>query len=82
MTFHQGSFLEIISAWETDVYYSIDLSKATDRFPIDFIGDVLSGSFSPEFVSHWKNIMIGYPFSSEKGEISYQIGNPMGAYSS
>jgi hypothetical protein len=46
------------------------------------IREVLEGGFTKEFVSHWANIMVGYPFDSVKGKVSYRAGNPMGAYSS
>jgi hypothetical protein len=82
VTFDQGSFLEKVKGWDSIEYFSIDLKDATDRFPIDLISTVLEGAFTKEWVSHWRTIMVGFPFSSEKGEILYQVGNPMGAYSS
>lgn len=82
MTFDQGSFLEKVREWDVDEYYSIDLKDATDRFPVDFISRVLEGAFTQEWVLHWRNIMVGYPFSTPEGEVSYRVGNPMGAYSS
>jgi hypothetical protein len=60
----------------------VDLSKATDRFPIDLIALVLGGRFPAEYVSAWRDVMVGYAFSSDSGEVSYRVGNPMGAYSS
>jgi len=79
-TFDQGSFYHKIKL--SKVFYSIDLTAATDRFPIDYIGDVLEAKLGYEYVKHWKNIMIGYPFESKRGKLVYQVGNPMGAYSS
>jgi hypothetical protein len=40
-TFDQGRFLNTIKDW--DEFYSIDLSNATDRFPIKVISQVLKG---------------------------------------
>jgi hypothetical protein len=82
MTFNQGAFKARISDWE--VFYSVDLSSATDRFPIDLISDVLKGHLPSEYVEAWKHIMVGYPFKvpGEDRLIYYSVGNPMGAYSS
>lgn len=41
VTFNQARFLELIKDWE--YFYSVDLSSATDRFPISFISSVLRG---------------------------------------
>jgi hypothetical protein len=82
VTFDQGSFLGRVQGWGKVEYFSVDLSKATDRFPIKLISLVLEAFFTKEWVSHWVHIMVGYPFSSEKGPLSYAVGNPMGAYSS
>lgn len=85
MTFSQGTFLDRVKLWGEPgdrVLYSVDLSKATDRFPISVLTFVLEGVFHPEYVSHWKNIMVGYDFLTKDGPIRYACGNPMGAYSS
>jgi hypothetical protein len=82
VTFDQGSYLKKVEPWKSVEYFSIDLKDATDRFPIILISQVLQGAFTGSFVSHWVNIMVGYPFSSAEGDVSYGAGNPMGAYSS
>lgn len=79
-TFCQSSFWERIK--DQPVYYSIDLSAATDRFPIELIRSVLEAKLPSEYVAAWADIMVGYPFDSDEGKISYSVGNPMGAYSS
>jgi len=50
VTFNQGSFLDIVREWKPGIWYSVDLSKATDRFPIKLISLVLRGHFSSSFV--------------------------------
>jgi hypothetical protein len=40
-TFEQGSFKDKVASWTE--FYSVDLSNATDRFPIQVIYDVLKG---------------------------------------
>lgn len=81
-TFAQGSFKDKVKGWNT--FHSIDLTAATDRFPIDVICHVLEAKFPKSFVIAWRDIMVGYPFRSTtlETEVSYKVGNPMGAYSS
>jgi hypothetical protein len=80
-TFNQGGFREYIQDWED--FYSCDLSAATDRFPIKVISQVLLGIFPQTYVTAWEDIMVGYPFRIPgDSSVSYQRGNPMGAYSS
>lgn len=84
-TFNQGSFVEKLPFDEGNAerYHSIDLTAATDRFPIELICRVLSGRFGDEYVNNWRTIMVGFPFwTKEFGDITYSVGNPMGAYSS
>jgi len=85
-TFQQGSFIDKVKDW--DYFYSLDLSAATDRFPISFIGDVLQGHLPLEYTRAWHDIMVSHPFefidpvSKEILSLRYEVGNPMGAYSS
>jgi hypothetical protein len=79
-TFNQGSFLDKVKGW--DKFYSIDLTAATDRFPIKVISLVLKGLLPDYFVTAWEYIMIGIPFDFQGNKVSYSVGNPMGAYSS
>lgn len=46
-TFDQGSFKDKVKDWK--VFYSVDLSNATDRFPIQIIYDVLKGHIPEEY---------------------------------
>lgn len=80
VTFDQNAFKDKIKDWE--VFYSVDLKSATDRFPIKVISQVLRGRLPASYVSAWEDIMIGYPFILENREFKYSVGNPMGAYSS
>lgn len=63
-------------------YSSIDLSNATDRFPIALIADVLRGVLPEQYIQDWKHLMVGLPFDFNGKMISYSVGNPMGFYSS
>jgi len=65
-------------------YSSIDLTNATDRFPISTIYAVLAGVLPELYLAAWKDVMVGYPFDIKGGKekISYAVGNPMGFLSS
>lgn len=79
-TFNQDGAKEQISGWSE--IFSCDLTAATDRFPLQLIKSVLS--FLPQsYTDSWESIMSGLPFRSpDKVERYYNVGNPMGAYSS
>jgi len=79
-TFNQAAFTDKVKGWE--VFYSIDLTAATDRFPISVIYDVLNGHLPVSYLNAWKHIMVGLPFDFQDRKISYSVGNPMGFYSS
>jgi len=84
MTFAQGAFKEKVLSWgENVILHSVDLTAATDRFPIDLIADILAWQCGVEYSAAWKRIMVDYPFSvSPRNSVSYAVGNPMGAQSS
>lgn len=83
-TFDQGSFIEKIKDW--DYYCSVDLSSATDRFPISLIAGVLKGHLPSFYVDAWETVMVDRLFTfkgkSKEYAVMYSVGNPMGAYSS
>lgn len=81
-TFDQWGFVKTFDNLDCDSIYSVDLTAATDRFPIRIIEQVLKGILPTDYVDHWSNIMVGYPFRYGKSSINYSTGNPMGAYSS
>jgi len=79
-TFDQAKFLKILKGSKT--FYSVDLSNATDRFPISLIEILLKTQLPHPYVDAWKDVMVGYPFKFKTTYIKYAVGNPMGAYSS
>lgn len=79
-TFNQGKILTLAKDWK--VFYSIDLTAATDRFPIQIISMVLQGLLPKFYVDAWVNVMVKYPFDYNGTPLRYAVGNPMGAYSS
>jgi len=66
------------------IYYSYDLSAATDRLPRDIQKDVLTQFIGNTLSELWAQ-MVDMPFGLSKEEpdiIRYSVGQPMGAYSS
>jgi hypothetical protein len=64
-------------------YYSLDLSSATDRFPLKFqirVVAILTGS--EEYAEAWGRIMTKYLFDYQGESHAYACGQPMGLYSS
>lgn len=85
MTFDQTQFLQTYKNHK--IFYSLDLTSATDRFPIKVIELVLRGRFPSSYVDAWLDIMVGQPFNFREPNgkwttLSYKVGNPMGFYSS
>jgi len=63
-------------------FVSADLTAATDRFPIEIISLVLKGRLPSGWVDAWQNVMVKEPFHYENKMLKYEVGNPMGFYSS
>lgn len=81
-TFDQSKHVNTLTCHEGHQYHSIDLTSATDRFPIDIQKEMLSIYTNKSYAESWKEIMVGYQFDYQKGNIYYKTGNPMGFYSS
>lgn len=62
-------------------YFSYDLTAATDRLPRKIQEDVLSLFIGSHLSSLW-NRLVDMEFSFGSDLIKYQVGQPMGAYSS
>jgi hypothetical protein len=65
----------------SEIYYSIDLTAFTDRFPVELNHKLLKVRIGKKLADSWLTIMT-QPFESDLGLLSYSVGNPMGAYSS
>jgi len=66
-------------------FYSLDLSAATDRFPIKLQKKLLSYIYNDSyFANNWANLLSNRDFFSNETNslIRYSVGQPMGAYSS
>jgi len=66
------------------VYYSFDLSNATDRLPIKHQKLILIQLIGKKKADAWEAIMTNYEFLHKNTDtrIKYGAGQPMGAYSS
>lgn len=65
--------------------FSFDLTAATDRFPIFLQSRVLQGFFGPRITLIWEYLMelpFDVPFVKKKLQVFFEIGQPLGAYSS
>jgi hypothetical protein len=64
-------------------FWSLDLSSATDRFPIDLQRRLLVRIFDEKFARSWSYLLSNRKFTTPKGDIvKYSTGQPMGTYSS
>jgi hypothetical protein len=86
-TFTQDPFHK----WEgTDPFYSLDLSSATDRFPVHLQQKLLTYLVSTKYdlitsykyAESWSKLLTNRTFSYESKEYKYSVGQPMGCYSS
>jgi len=64
--------------------FSIDISAATDRIPMELYVVMLEPILGPSLVESWKEILISrtYYHHKTKQHLSYGAGQPMGALSS
>jgi hypothetical protein len=80
-TFNQDPF----NNWKKDYnhFHSLDLSAATDRFPIHLQEKLISYMYNNKmFAESWKNILVKRSYGFEGKSYYYSVGQPMGAYSS
>jgi len=67
-----------------NLFWSLDLSAATDRFPVRLQQRVLQNVFGDsKFAQHWASLLTQRNYTSQTGQnYKYSVGQPMGAYSS
>ncbi|AGC24233.1 RNA-dependent RNA polymerase [Sclerotinia sclerotiorum mitovirus 4] len=65
-------------------FYSLDLSAATDRFPLQLQKKLLSYIYeNKQFCDAWADLLTSRPYiDSDGNQHFYNVGQPMGAYSS
>jgi len=74
------------SNWDlnnSEKFWSLDLSSATDRFPVELQKRLLARIFHMELAQSWQSILNSRWFSTPEGNmLKYSTGQPMGTYSS
>ncbi|QPK91778.1 RdRP [Fusarium verticillioides mitovirus 1] len=71
--------------WEinNEKFWSLDLSSATDRFPVELQKRLLARIFHMELAQSWQSILNSREFTTPEGyQLKYATGQPMGTYSS
>nr|QIR30233.1 RNA-dependent RNA polymerase [Plasmopara viticola lesion associated mitovirus 10] len=64
-------------------FWSLDLSAATDRFPISLQEKLMGHIYDPQLASAWRKILVERDYMTPEGnQLRYAVGQPMGAYSS
>lgn len=81
-TFNQTKLLAEFRPDEGHSYHSVDLTSATDRFPLFFQKELLRHLIGDERADAWARIMVDRDFQLEGSTIRYECGQPMGAFSS
>jgi len=69
-----------------ETWWSLDLSAATDRFPLVLQKSVLGLLVNPQFATAWADLLVSRQYTLPVGfkprRVRYAVGQPMGAYSS
>lgn len=72
-----------ITRSEGEKYHSLDLSNATDRFPLDLQKQLLGEILGSVFAHAWGVLMTYNEFATPSGHsVRYAVGQPIGARSS
>jgi hypothetical protein len=72
-----------LSKIDWPVYYSFDLTNATDRLPVKHQKLILEQMIGKKKANAWEAIMTNYSFAFKGAtSVKYGAGQPMGAYSS
>lgn len=79
-TFTQDPF----NNWKDDgeLFWSLDLSSATDRFPIFLQEKIVSSIFGNKVSTSWAHLLTNREFEFDSKLYKYSVGQPMGSYSS
>jgi len=82
-TYDQGRLLDDFANTKTNQsFHSLDLTAATDRFPIEIQWRLLRLLVGESVATAWKELMVQEPFAHKGSSYKYSAGQPMGAYSS
>jgi hypothetical protein len=62
--------------------HCLDLSSATDRFPVEIQESLLSKIIGTEKAKAWRALLTNRDFFHSTGNVRYAVGQPMGILSS
>jgi len=62
--------------------FCLDLSNATDRFPVFLQENLLTAIYGPKLANLWRKLLTDRSFSCESKDVRYAVGQPMGFLSS
>jgi hypothetical protein len=79
-TFSQDPFHD----WKDDgeKFHSLDLTSATDRFPLFVQHKVLKQFYGDDIADAWAGMLVDRNYSYQGFNYRYAVGQPMGCYSS
>lgn len=83
-TFDQSHFTNVLlkDNKSGQAFFSFDLKSATDRLPV-YLQEVIFGAlFGLEKAKAWRELLVATPYVHMDKSYLYQVGQPMGAYSS
>lgn len=66
----------------TSSFHSLDLSSATDRFPLKLQVELMRKLIGDAKAEAWARILTDLPYDYQGKPVFYRAGQPMGAYSS
>lgn len=83
-TFDQSKGVEEMLKWSLKgTNSSIDLSSASDRFPLRLQVALLENlTGDRDLVEHWRTVMVDRDFRYRKRDYRWSVGQPLGSYSS
>jgi len=82
-TFDQGKGLGLLRKWtQNGNATSVDLSSASDRFPMQLQVAVMEKLIDKEFSQAWETLMVDRQFTYKNKFYKWAVGQPLGAYSS
>nr|DAC76944.1 TPA_inf: RNA-dependent RNA polymerase [Entomophthora muscae mitovirus 5] len=82
MTFDQTKGLKSLRPDKGSSFHSIDLTAATDRFPVKLQTLVLAKLIGDAKAKVWESVLIDRDYYLKGKPWRYAVGQPMGAYSS
>jgi hypothetical protein len=82
MTFDQTKDLAKLRPDKGSSFHSIDLTAATDRFPVKLQKMVMAQLIGDEKAEAWESLLIDRDYYLKGKPLRYAVGQPMGAYSS